>query len=770
MTRQKCLWRQSNTTLVLAVLFFAISAVFFAIPAESKSHKAKAEIVQDVQEEVVAESEKSPAPKQRVVSLTFKQLGAWSAIKLRGVDGSQALSFSIRADEVVVGAKLRIAYDYSPALIPELSHLKVLLNDRVVMVESLPQAKGFGNTREINLDPRLFGESNNLRFNLIGHYTRQCEDPFHSSLWLTLSDLGRLELTLAPLSVANDLKNLPAPFFDKRDNAPLKLPFVFANTPSFGTLKAAGVVASWFGLQAGYRGAQFPVSMNALPDGNAVVFLQGGDSIGGLKGAATSTISIQPHPTNPYAKLLLVTGSNDEELARAARAIALINPTLAGQLVTVTKETEAAPRKLYDAPAWIPTDRPVRFGELARLDELRVQGYFPEVVRLNYRVSPDLFTWRTAGAPLKLKYRATRLPLHKNSSLNINLNSNFIHALALNEPDTKINELDRLNLAGIKNIALREESLLIPPYVVGGRDQLQLSYYFDVVKEGECKSLPPDNLQASIDPESTLDFSGFPHYAALPNLAYFSNIGFPFTRMADLSETAVVLPERPNADELGVYLMLMGRMGEATAYPALRHAVVSATDVEKMSGRDLIVIGSAKNQSLMAKWADHLPMVQINGERRVREPDVTWLPTYRWEQQDVPATPMSKGSLNLTGTGNLAALMAFESPLQAARSVVVVYADKAADLRKISDALIDQERVSSIQGDFVIVDDQSVNHAKVSETYYVGSLPSFSKLRWFFSDHPLLFGFIGILICILMAVIMYRILRRISAKRLNKTS
>ncbi len=758
-------WAKPIATVAMATLFLALSGGGISAAIAAKSDDARAARLAKKQAQVVESGESAPVAGQRVVSLTFKQMGAWSAVNLRGVDASRTLAFSIRADEVVVAAKLRMAYDYSPALIPELSHLRVLLNERTAMLEALPKDKSLGNAREINLDPRLFSETNNLRFNLIGHYTRQCEDPFHSSLWLTVSDQSRIELTLAPLSRTNDLKYLPAPFFDKRDNLPLRLPFVFASTPSFGTLKAAGVVASWFGLQAGARSAQFPVSLNALPDGNAVVFMQGSDKIDGLPAAAGSTISIQPHPTQPNAKLLLVTGSNEEELARAARAIALINPTLTGQQVTVTKETEAAPRKPYDAPAWIPTDRPVRFGELARPEELRVQGYYPEVVRLNYRVPPDLFTWRTPGTPLQLKYRATRLPLHKNSSLNVNLNASFIQTLALNEPDRKVNETDGQNLIKPANSGMREESLFLPPYASIGRDQLQLGYFFDVIKEGECRELPPDNLQASIDPESTLDFSGFPHFVALPNLAYFSNMGFPFTRMADLSETAVVLPEQPNADELGVYLMLMGRMGEATAYPALRHAVISPTDVEKMSARDLIVIGSATSQSLMTKWADRLPMVQINGSRQVREPYAHWMPTYRWEQEDVQPTPQPKGSLSLTGSGNLTTLMAFESPLQATRSVVFVYADKAADLRKISDVLTDPDRIASIQGDFVVVDDKNVDHAKVSETYYLGSLPKLNKLRWFFTDQPLVLGLLGLLACILIAAIAYRPLRRLIAKR-----
>lgn len=770
MTINQRFLRVSRTATIAATFALAIFSTLAPPSSEAKSSRSKAK----AQEQAQAAQDASPSTEsrasstQRTVSLTFKQMGAWSSVNLRGVDASRTLSFPIRSDEVVVAARLRFAFDYSPALIPELSHLRVLLNERTVALEALRKDKELSNAREVNLDPRLFKDINYLRFNSIAHYTRQCEDPFHSSLWLTISDLSRLELTLAPASKTNDLKYLPAPFLDKGENTALKLPFVFGSAPSFGTIKAAGVVASWFGVQAGYRGVDFPVSLNALPDGNAVVFVQSGDNIDSIKGGSGAVISIQPHPTNPQAKLLVISGSNDEELARTARAVALIAPTLSGQQVTVTNEAAAAPRKPYDAPAWIATDRPVRFGELAKPEELRVQGYFPEVVRLNYRVTPDLFSWHTPGAPLKLKYRATRLPQHKNSSLNVSINNSFIDALALNVPYKKANELDRLNLSGSENNSLREELLFVPPYGVGGRDQLQFSYFFDVIKEGECRSMPPDNLQAVIDPESTIDFSGFPHYVALPNLAYFANIGFPFTRLADLSETAVVLPERPSPDELSVYLAVMGRMGEATAYPALRHAVVTGVDVEKMSARDLIVIGSATNQNLMTKWAPHLPMMKVNGERHVREPDTRWLPIYRWEQQDAQPSPQPKGSLNLTGTGNLTALMAFESPLQAQRSVVVMYADKPADLHKISEVLVDPERIATVQGDFAVLDDKTVDHVKVSPTYYLGSLPSLSKLRWFFSDQPLLLGLLAVLVCVLLAAALYRPLRRVLSKRLLK--
>ena len=750
---------------VHGTLFVLAFAALMTTPTQAQRSKRSDAAVPTTRIAAAVEETAGVVSGQRVVSLTFKQLGAWSALALKGVDGSRSLSIPIRADEVVVAAKLRIAYDYSPALIPELSQLRIFLNDKIAMVERLPLDKGLGNSREINLDPRWFRDMNELRFNLIGHYTRQCEDPFHSSLWLTLSDLGRVELTLVPVSTSNDLKALPGPFLDKRDIRPLSLPFVFASPPSLGGLKAAGVVASWFGIQAGARGAQFPPSITALPDGNAVVFLMGSESLQGVKGAKGANLSVQSHPTNPQAKLLVVSGVNEEELERAAHALALVAPTLTGQSVAITKMADIAPRQAYDAPAWVRTDRAVKFGELAKPEELRVQGFFPEVVRLNYRVPPDVFTWRTPGTPVNLKYRASRLPTHRNSALNVNVNGSFVDTLPLNNPHAQSASPDRPILPSSVNKSLSEAALFIPPYVLSGREQLQLAYSFDVIKEGECRTLPPDNLQASIDSESTLDFSGFPRYVALPNLAYFSSMGFPFTRMADLSETAVIVPERPNTEEMGVYLALMGRMGEATGYPALRHAVVAAGDIEKMADRDLLVIGSANSQSLMSRWAKYLPMVQLDGVRSVREPYVSWRSGYRWEQKDNDPTPKPIGSLNLAGSAGLAALMAFESPLKATRSVVFLYADKAADLRKISDVLTDPERSPSIQGDFVVVDDKAVSHVKVGDTYYLGSLPLHSKISWFFADQPLVLAFLALLVAILIATVAYRPLRGLVAKR-----
>ena len=56
----------------------------------------------------------------------------------------------------------------------------------------------------------------------------------------------------------SDLSLLPAPFFDVRDFSQLNLPVVMGDKYDLDEVKAAGVLSSYFGSLAAWRGAQFP--------------------------------------------------------------------------------------------------------------------------------------------------------------------------------------------------------------------------------------------------------------------------------------------------------------------------------------------------------------------------------------------------------------------------------------------------------------------------------------------------------------------------------
>ncbi|MCZ3115043.1 cellulose biosynthesis cyclic di-GMP-binding regulatory protein BcsB, partial [Acinetobacter baumannii] len=86
---------------------------------------------------------------------------------------------------------------------------------------------------------------------------------------------------------------LPLPFFDRRDNRRVTVPFVLAENADMATLRAAGVVASWLGALADYRGARFPVARSAPAGQHAIMLTLPGPAAAalGLREIAGPTVT-----------------------------------------------------------------------------------------------------------------------------------------------------------------------------------------------------------------------------------------------------------------------------------------------------------------------------------------------------------------------------------------------------------------------------------------------------------------------------------------------
>ncbi len=713
-----------------------------------------------------------PPAGSRTYTVSFKQLGANFPLQLRGIQGSGGVPFSVRADEVVVGARLKLHYAHSPALLPDLSHINVRVNQEVAATIAVPKERaGTDLTADIEIPTRLITDFNRIDLELIGHYTLECEDPAHTSLWTNISNQSALELTVTPLALPDDLALLPGPLFDRRDVRPLRLPFVFPAAPDPATLEAAGTVASWFGSLAGYRGAKFPTAGSALPEkGSAVVFVVGSGGVPGveLPAPAGPTLAMVTHPADPMSKLLVVMGRDAAELRTAARALVIGGPALSGRVATIGALKELEPREPYDAPAWLRGDRPVKFGELADQRTLNVSGYTPDLVRINFRVPPDLFGWREKGIPVDLRYRYTPRPTPDKSTLNVNVNEQFLRAYPLKSAKhTSPGIVDALLPAAEDGTVMAREKLRVPMFMLPSQSQLQFYYYYDYVKQGFCKDVLLDNVKGAIDADSTIDISGFPHFLAMPDLAAFGNSGFPFTRMADLSESAVVLADNSTVADWSAYLDLMGLMGRSTGYPATRVTVLPASQVDKASSKDLLVIGTGGNQPLVQKWQGSLPAGVTPESRRFALSDLAGrvLDWWDWNHRERPVE--RRDEMVFSGGSPQAVITGFESPLSGGRSVVLVSADRAEALDGAVNALLDQDLVKHVQGSAVTIRGQQVTSLVAEQTYHVGRLNPITWLQWFLSRNPLVLVLVGLASAGLLAVVMYLLLRARARNRLQ---
>ncbi|KML61315.1 cellulose synthase [Burkholderia cepacia] len=700
------------------------------------------------------------------VHLPFASLGAFDPLRLRGADDARTINAGVRLDRVVTGARLRLTYAYSPSLVFPMSHLKVSVNGEVIATVPFDAVRaGRTVTQEIPIDPRYFSDFNQIGLRLIAHYTLDhCEDPSNSALWADVSPTSELILDESPVRLPNDLALLPAPFFDRRDNGRVRLPFVLPASPDSATLRSAGVLASWFGALADYRHTRFPVS-SALPaDDQAVVIgtaatLPAGLALPSVNGPL---LAVADNPAAPGRKLLVVTGRTAAEVDDAVATLVLGRAALSGPSATVAHVDLGAPRKPYDAPRWLPVNRPITFRELVSDPrELEARGTTPDAIRLNLRVPADLHSWNGAGVPITLRYRYTAPTVQDNSTLAVEINDQLVKSYRLG-PAHAEDARGRMQLPLLSVPEGRVTSDVdIPAFRVGSGNQLQFRFTLDSQKTGLCSSTASEPQRAAIDPDSTIDFSHFVHYAQLPNLAYFANSGFPFTRFADLSQTAVVIPDRPSPQELEAYLTMLGHMGEWTGFPALRVQVARPGDVAALSGsKDLLVIDGSPASPLLAHWRSALPLA-IGEQEGAGTTRVAFTVKERWRN----GVGLADGGAHIEQTGPLAALAGFELPGSHGRSVVALTATDQPRLGDLLNVFENAGLVSQLQGDLALVRPGQVDSLRVGEPYVVGFVPWYARVWTHAARHPVVLGAVGVVAGLLLALGVFSVLQRIAARR-----
>ncbi|KVL26056.1 cellulose biosynthesis cyclic di-GMP-binding regulatory protein BcsB [Burkholderia sp. MSMB1835] len=700
------------------------------------------------------------------VHVPFASLGAFDPLRLRGADDARTINAGVRLDRVITGARLRLTYAYSPSLVFPLSHLKVSVNGEVIATVPFDAARaGRTVTQEIPIDPRYFSDFNQIGLRLIAHYTLDhCEDPANSALWADVSPTSELILDESPVRLPNDLALLPAPFFDRRDNGRVRLPFVLPAAPDSATLRSAGVLASWFGALADYRHARFPVSVALPADDQAVVVgtaktLPAGLALPPVDGPL---LAVADNPAAPGRKLLVVTGRTAAEVDDAVATLVLGRAALSGPAATVAHVDLGAPRKPYDAPRWLPVNRPIAFRELVNDPrQLEVRGTTPDAIRLNLRVPADLHSWNGAGVPITLRYRYTAPTVQDNSTLAVEINDQLVKSYRLGPAHAE----DAHGRMQLPLLAVPEGRVTsdvdIPAFRVGSGNQLQFRFTLDSQKTGLCSSTATEPQRAAIDPDSTIDFSHFVHYAQLPNLAFFANSGFPFTRFADLSQTAVVMPDRPSPQELEAYLTMLGHMGEWTGFPALRVQVARPGDVAALSGhKDLLVIDGSPASPLLAHWRAALPLA-IGEQGGAGATRVAFTVKERWRN----GVGVADGGAHIEQTGPLAALAGFELPGSRGRSVVALTATDQRRLGDLLDVFENAGLVSQLQGDLALVRPGQVDSLRVGEPYVVGFVPWYARVWTQAARHPVVLGAVGVVAGLLLALGVFSVLQRIAARR-----
>src|SRR5207245_5010296 len=125
--------------------------------------------------------------------------------------------------------------------------------------------------------------------------------------------------------------------------------------------------------------------------------------------------------------------------------------------------------------------------------------------------------------------------------------------------------------------------LRIPREHMRGFNQLLVHVHYP--DPDPCAAIPAwtsgEPPRVEIVGDSVLHVEGLSHFSNLPDVSAFAFDGFPFTRVPDLGDTAVVLPERPSPAELSMALSVLGQLAPITAGGATPATVPPSSDMPR---------------------------------------------------------------------------------------------------------------------------------------------------------------------------------------------
>jgi len=688
----------------------------------------------------------APPPGQFRDTFTLNDAGS-PQIELHGIDSSHSIYFTLPQTHVVRTAKVHIYYAFSPSLLPQLSHIKLIMNGTLfATIQPTPGQVGGSASQdaeaEFTIPPELLVHNNSLTIQFIGHYTMVCEDPANTALWSRVQRNTFLDIQGDLLPLADDLKQLPMPFLDPAVIQPLSIPLVFASAPSFKAIQAAGVVSSYFGLISESRPVRFPVHIGQIPSGNAIVFSDSPANLPpglNLPAISSPTVAMRTNPNDPYSKIMVIAGGDSDQMLQAAQAVALHTDMLQGAQATIDTLRLPDKQRPDGAPRWARTDQTIALWDYATADQLQGDGSAP--LDVYFRVPPDIFYSERPNAILRLVYRYNSVPIGPISSMQVRVNNAFLGSVPL-VPGQETSRRIQTDVP-VPVVNLRPFS-----------NSLSFDFTFQLLKKGGCQDTTPINMQGAILRDTYLDLRGYPHYAPLPNLEIFANAGFPFTRYADLSETTVVLPATPTEQEIEAFVTLMGHFGRQTGFPVLRVTVAGADALQSGARTDFLILGTGDDQPGFDKLAGNLPVALHSGQISVHDTQGFFAPLHHawWKLHSDEHT--DSGDLTAAGTPD-AVIEGIQSPYDSggSRSIVAIHFRDANSFEPFMATFMKVEQSSDIAGSVSVLHGTQFQSFRIgSEVYHVGVLPWWSRLTLWFMEVPWLAAVVVMGLAFLLAI------------------
>ncbi len=698
------------------------------------------------------------ANSESVALLSLVPGGNATSVKLTGANPVQYFDLGVKSDEMISRLNLELDYTPSPSLLADTSQVNIYLNGELQSTLALKKdSLGKASHLSIPLNAKALKAQNQISIELVGHYRLVCENEASSAVWMTIGSTSTLEVERQLLRLTNDLSQLPKPFVDTVSAQSSTVPFVFAGQASDTQRTAAAVLAGYFGSITDWRGASFPVYTNEVPSRNHfIVFATNEkrpDFLADLPAFTGPQLMMLEAPDSMHQKMLVIGGKTDDDVLTAVRAMTVKGQIFIGPQHEIKQFEPAAAQPAYTAPNWVNTNEAIPLNALMQYPEqLTARGKTVPPVHVTMRLAPDLFATSGSEASVNLLYRYSKPDQGQTAQLRT-----FVNGF----------------LAGSENLSTQSGrgttlvNLPVQPGAVtsvkGPRDGLgqvnDLSFeslWQAAAPEGtpeNCRAATLATRQLQIESSSMLQFKGFYHYATLPEIGLFTQGGFPFTKYADLSQTAFVLDEHADNQQLTTMLNTAGRLGAITGMTPSLVTVADRKNAAAIKNKDLIIVGSMPNA-----------VTQIN-KQAARDLSAHVSDWFKNSSAAVALKATDDGTdKNFADTNFLsagfAAIVSVASPLNSDRTVVALLSEADNGAHLLNNRMAVPSDLATASGGTVFLSEDNITGFSPEATYTVGDLPWFERVWLSLADRPFLLVFFALLAAVTVGAGIFFYMRR----------
>lgn len=712
----------------------------------------------------------APANPQAVAAsaapVSLATLGNLSgALRLAGAAASSSMSVPVSAREQVLAATLHLVVSNSISLITDRSQLAVRVNGRTIAQLQLSSRQPEA-TADIRIPADLLRPGyNTLTFAVAQHTTENCEDPDSPELWTeidTSASTLQLQTDLKPLTpTLSDLDDL----IDPKAWSARPVAIVSAAHPDGDqALASGGLLAEGIALRLRYLDPALRVvdaprgAGDGILPGLALASLAGADVLligtrDALSGELDPQIAariqngflgIYPKPGDARHFVLVVSGRNDSEVNRAARAFAHHELRLPHRDEMLIGELDESAMPAWSANGTVSGTAPHTFRQLGLTSRTLGPG---EHADMQVRLPADIYTPEDARVTLDMNF-TEGAKMREDSVLNIFLNGRFEQVIALDQQQGAVMRRYRVT------IPLRDFR--------SGANTLSLRPVLVPLLTDRCALRSTGNLVLTVFDDSTLTLPPASHFTTLPDLKRLADSGFPYTVRPDGAALAVRMASHDN-DTIAAAWTLMARLAQTQMAPL---TAAQLTFGESAPGRNTILIGAAAAlpppELADAPWSPGHTMRVADGAFAPEQPAGNWFAQH-WDNWFGTPANAATASVTLTGDARLSdQLLVMQYRGKGAGTVTVLTARNTPELLQGVTRLVESNNWTSLDGNVALLSFERAGlwTTQVGGTYETGTLGVWDHLGFALSGHPWLGYAVLILLLAVFAATTAMLLQR----------